>query len=320
MIMQSEVSPRDGGERRQRVLLVHHNTGSHFEVMLALWSNLKQDHDVWISSDVLHRRGRKSLIERMGMLEHTAETRYDAIIILTAEQPVNPALIGPALRDTATLRLVHRAGHLNMPNSIAVCPFGKPHLIPCSLGLYPTIAQVEPQNRGGFVIQGNIEQRRDYGELGRIAVALPHTTFKVIGSPEKGFDVKSLHSGENVNVLTNLDEFDFYSHCASSKFILPMIDPQNFPQYFRDRFTSSILVGMGLGIPFVAHERLFELYPIAGLSYRNPEDAGTAVRKATELSDSEYSGLCAQLDAKRSAQMRANLDVLNAALKAVQNR
>jgi hypothetical protein len=291
-----------------RVLLVHHNTGHHFEMLLALWSNLKSQCEIRISSDSLHHRGRALILEKLGIVQHVVGEQYDGIIVLTSEAAVNESLLGPLRPDTPTIRVVHRADPLNRPDLISLGPFRNPHIIPCSLGLSPALQLTSPllRKRQGFITQGNIEKRRNYEQLVQIAKTTPSVAFAIVGVAVKGYDTGFLSGIDNVRMYKNLDEIAFYRTCASCRYILPMIDPDRFPNYFRNQFTSSVLVGMGLGLLYVAHQRLFEMYPICGVPYKNYDELPAAINYAAAMPDDEYSALYSQQEERGKLQMSEN--------------
>jgi hypothetical protein len=144
--------------------------------------------------------------------------------------------------------------------------------------------------RSGFLIPGNAdERRRDYSALKLLAREFSDQTFHVVGSINQ--QVTGLAGdSEAANILqhANLTEQQYYETCDACRFVLPMIDPDRFPGYFEDRFTCTVLTGLGLNIPFVAHRKLFDLYPIQGFSYDSRAELSAAVAKAIAVDESAY--------------------------------
>jgi hypothetical protein len=297
-------------DMNKRLLLVH-NTRYHFEVMLAFWSDLHPHFDVSIWSNDLGVRNRQPFVDALSIRQHQDGDTYDGIILVTAEAKVPDEAIVNLIAATPTIRIVHRAGILDGPGAVPLFPHPGKHIVICSLDVLPALpVKNVAVPRAGFLIQGNIEPRRDYDDVNRLAAALPGSLFKVVGATVPQQNPLRVTELANIRRFANLDEADFHHTCRTARFILPMLDPERFPQYFRDRTTTSVLVGLGHGLPFVAHERLFELYPICGLPYASRDSFVTALSRAGSMPDAEYAALRAAQEERRHAQRVTNVAVI----------
>jgi hypothetical protein len=148
--------------------------------------------------------------------------------------------------------------------------------VPAMTGFEP--APRTDNSRHIVLTQGNIENRRNYDQLPRLAAHSPRLDFRVVGI-NAGL---SLTTSSNLQTHFNLCEYDFHSACGTSTFMLPLLDPVGYKQYFENCFTSSVHMGFAYALPFIAHRALFDLYPIVGFSYRNTDELHDCLRKAEQ--------------------------------------
>ncbi len=119
---------------------------------------------------------------------------------------------------------------------------------------------------------------------------------------------KDVAPRDNLFQYNNLDEQDFHRICANSQFIIPMIDPIRYSGYFKDRFTSSVLIGFAYSLPFVAHKSLFQLYPIVGFAYESDKEFLERIAEANSVCDAHYNEMVRQLVSNRDEIVRKNSD------------
>jgi hypothetical protein len=163
-------------------------------------------------------------------------------------------------------------------------------------------AQV-PEARRRFLIQGNVENRRDYGLLERVHSTVAGAEFTVIGLKVN----RELALGESARVIFDADELAFHRECAACHFVLPLINPQTHKRYFEHAFSTSILIGFAYGLPFVAHRALFELYGLEGFAYADDAELAQCLQAAVNQPASEYDAMRARMSATRERIVQQNL-------------
>lgn len=275
----------------QRLLLVHHGR-PHFEVVLALCENLRDFFDVTLWSNALNFFGRQAVLDALHIKTHASGSDYDYALVVTGDKGPEQRETGPEiwniLNSIPILRIMHRMPLEKLPGQISLFIKSAPRFIPVSTGLEYLKPKEEPADaRRRFLVQGNIENRRDYTLLPQLAAANPQAEMIVCGLTVAGIKFGS----DGVTTHANLPEIEFHRVCASAHFMLPLIDPVRYPGYFENKFTSSIQIGFSYGLPFIAHKALFDLYPITGFSYERDEDIPGCILQASRLSASSYSDM-----------------------------
>lgn len=140
-----------------------------------------------------------------------------------------------------------------------------------------------------FVIQGNIEPRRNYpllleviAKLYNFRDELPKYEFHIIGNTtnEYGSEIRRIISDQpwSETVFFSEGELnypDFYGKISDCDYILPLLDRREkaFTPYFEDKLTSSVSVAFMLCIPPIIHEDLAEIYNISGITYNDDDDS-----------------------------------------------
>jgi len=276
------------------LLLQYHRP--HFEVVLALRENLKHEYDVHLWSDSLSQFGRASVVSQLEIPGFDPGIAYDYIVIVSGEEdPPEKALppeLWAALNRGNVARVLHRFKKERNPGVIYLYGGSEHPFIPVVTGLdYLKASEAPDQVRGRFLIQGNIENRRNYDLVEVLAGENESLDIYMVGIKVK----KEIAPKANVLEFNNLDEQDSHRICANSRFILPMIDPIRYSGYFKDRFTSSVLMGFAYALPFVAHKALFDLYPIAGFPYETDSEFLERVSEANSVSESCYNALAQQM-------------------------
>jgi hypothetical protein len=273
-----------------RLLLVHYQR-PHFEVVLALLADLGQRYDIRVWSNALNFFERRALLGQLGARLFDPALEYDALVIVSGEQTPSDADAGPMLatllRTKPVLRIMHRASNNEASGEIRFFPKSRFPLMPVATGLPRAADDVGVGAPRSLLIQGNVENRRNYGVLPRLVVSFPRLIFNVVGLKVE----TELPSAPNLKLHLNQAEREFHSICAGSTFILPLIDPVSYRGYFTDRFTSSIQIGFAYALPFIAHQALFDLYPIAGLSYSTDEEFYGCLERAQQMTAEELLAL-----------------------------
>jgi hypothetical protein len=160
------------------------------------------------------------------------------------------------------------------------------------------------------LVQGNIEPRRDYANLIRLAESSPTVRFNIVGKRTK------FHATypSNVRFFFNLNETEYRRACRNNDFVLPMIDPEQHPSYFLNRFSTSVLCGLACSLPFIAHKELFSIYPIHGLSYESFDGLVEQVAVAEKMQESDRKALQADIATSENEIFRQNLGIFERAL------
>ncbi len=136
-----------------------------------------------------------------------------------------------------------------------------------------------------FVIQGNIEPRRNYplllkviDKLYLLRAELPPFEFHIIGNCTGAFgvEVRRIINKQPWKELVVFSEGelaypDFYGRIAIADYLLPLLDKSEsrFHPYFEDKLTSSVSVALMLNVPLVIHEELADIYGISGVVYND---------------------------------------------------
>jgi hypothetical protein len=296
----------------KRILLVHHNR-PHFEIVLWLVENLRDHYSIALWSNYLHAFNRSELIKAIALRLYAPEDHYDYVIVISGDDDLPPSAIPASLSklmssEIPVLSIVHSGRGARNNNDIFLFPKFDVALIPMATGLDRLLKRPEIPERGRkFLVQGNIENRRDYTKIDRLA--------RAISELDGGIDICGLKVGgqepateSNVSYLTDLGEFEFHQVCARSHFILPLIEPKNYGWYFDCRFSSSILIGLSYNLPFVAHKRLFDLYPISGYPYETDDELLGCMKQATTAAATDYDGMLVKMASKRDLIRKENLD------------
>jgi GR25 family glycosyltransferase involved in LPS biosynthesis len=290
------------------VLLVHH-TPYHFEVAIALYENLRSL-DVYLYTNQLHRLGRQAIVDQLGIKMHNAENSYDLIIVVTKDDNKEPIeqSIKSLLSFTPTLSIQHNYLYTLSTNTMFLFPGALSSFIPVDMGFdySDKRSRLSPKNCQ-FLIQGNIEDRRNYKVLETALRETDFGHFNIVGSTIKMETIPNITSNSRVSLHLNLDEKDYHIVCAKCHFILPMIDPDLYPRYFESAYTTSALIGFTHAIPFIAHRKLFEQYGLVGFAYDYQHEISGILDKAAKMSSREYQDLVHQVRSERSRISQANI-------------
>lgn len=287
------------------VLLVHHGR-PHFEVVLALTESLRSFYKVSLWSNFLHVFGRRPLLSLLDIGLYDESTEYSHVIIISGDQGPSekevPAALWSLLSKGRVTRVLHRFNGSRKPGEIYLFSRAELPFVPVSTGL--SFPKEPPHQRRQMLIQGNIENRRNYDLVTALAGKNANIDIRLCGIRVKA----DLGNGVNIFQHSNLDELEFHRLCASADFIMPMVDPIRYAGYFKDRFTSSIQVGFAYSLPFIAHKALFDLYPIVGFSYQTDEEFFACVSQAAALDADKLALLQDKMSANRAALAQTNGD------------
>jgi hypothetical protein len=293
------------------LLLVHH-TGHHFDVLLAARESLKARHRVDVWSNTLGRFGRRELVRRAGITLYDPAADYDGLVLITGDGDPAPGLPEAAIRDLLerrpVVRLMHRFRGVRDPGTLHL--FGRAPLafVPVRLGV--PAGPADGHARRGLLVQGNLEARRDYAVLPRLAAAFPGLSINVVGrsTPEEpaGLAAVTLHR--------DLDEIAFHAACAANRFIAPLVDPRDFARYFSEIFTTSVMIAFAHRLPVIAHAALFDIYPLRGLMYRDEGGLFRCVETACAIGDAAMAALSAEVGAAADRLHALNQEHFDVAL------
>ena len=293
----------------KRILLVHH-TETHFEVLRSFAYGLAEHCDYDVVSSYMSWWKREEVVRLSGIKIYDGDCRFDAAVIITNHYPFDQFAqqCPEAFRLVETLPKVvvsHRFNGARVPGEIFLFSGADVCYIPT--GLSPIARMIAPRSIDGtsrrLLVQGNIENRRDYGKAVEISKNFPSMEVNIVGQKLKDL----VPNAPNINMYSNISELYFDNICEKNHFILPLIEPDGYPQYYEDRFTTSILRGFAAKLPFIAHKRLFEIYPIAGISYDNDEGVLPAIEKAKDISQEAYNALLSELEEKKASVDKSNL-------------
>lgn len=160
---------------------------------------------------------------------------------------------------------------------------------------FPPFLEVENYNRFDknedvvtFVIQGNLEARRNYpmliqciDALYNVREELPPFEFLIVGNctTQYGVEIRRIIEGQPWSKIVTfsegeLDYPDFYGKIATADYLVPLLDKseKRFQPYFEDKLTSSVSVAFMLNIPPIIHEDLANIYNISGITYNDEKD------------------------------------------------
>jgi hypothetical protein len=288
-----------------RLLIVHYQR-PHFEIVLALLATLQGHYEMEVWSNCLHVFNRRELLSELKVKLFDSSNCYDALVIVSGEYTPTEAEAGPELwsllQARPALRIMHRLGSEQRDEEIRLFPKSKLPFIPVTTNLTYLKDSRAPESRA-FLIQGNVENRRNYNLLPGLLQRFPASEFHVIGI-KVGID---LPATKNLRTWFNQSERDFHSICANSTFILPLIDPIAYGGYFRESFTSSILIGFSYDLPFIAHRGLFDLYPIVGYSYSTDDELLQCIETAAYCTELELREMRQRIAANRTTLIASGI-------------
>jgi hypothetical protein len=306
-------------ERPSSVLLIqlHH---PHFEIVLALHDALKPFRSVSLWSNSLHFFERTEALREVGLPLHREGARYDAVVLVSGDRRPRradfPDEIWRLIKKGPVLRVLHRFRHgrFQKPGEIALTAWTSRPFVPATTGL-DHLKPAEPASPGPrrLLVQGNIGIRRNYALLSRIAGLGTNVEVRVRGLVGK----QPLDVGEDIDLETDLPELAFHRDCAAADFILPLIDPERYPQYFSIQATSSVQIGLSYLLPFIAHRRLFELYPIVGYAYETDDELMACIERAGAVTAADYAELVSEAKAARQGLQQRNAETLRQALRSM---
>ncbi len=296
----------------QRVLVVHH-TDYHFETALALCADLRGSYSVNLWSKSLSRWGRQQLVEELALDLYSSEAAYDLAVIVTADVPLDSAndpSLAALLETLPAVQVWHRFRPVRQAGELFLFPKADKPFLPVSVGLPAESPPRADDVARSFLVQGNIEPRRGYDGLHRVAAAVPDAKFTIIGK-RTGYQFPSL---PNVVLKYDLAEKAFHEECLRHDFILPLLEPGRNQGYFDDRFSSSIQRGFSANLPFVAHDKLMSLYNLPGISYKDEADFIAALKQASRMPSAELSHLREKIRTRKEHIRRENLSALTTVL------
>jgi hypothetical protein len=290
-----------------KILLVHDGR-PHFEVLLAVFDLLKDVHDIFLWSNALNVFGRQDVITKIGIRLHTDARDYDLILLISGDDGFNDKGVAPDIiamsKRVPTLRLIHAADIVRPDDVMYLFGRAERPLISATTGL-ETLKKTNENRfrRCRILVQGNIENRRNYALLPVLANQNPNIEIIICGLTVN----EQALPQTNIIYHTDLSEIEFHSSCANCDYIMPLIDPGRYSGYFQSRFTSSIQIGLAYNLPFIAHKALFEIYPIHGYPYDRDEDLLSLVREASSISENRYQTLAAAMANAREGILKRNM-------------
>jgi hypothetical protein len=295
------------------ILLVHHGR-PHFETVLALYDTLKGCHKLYLWANFLHMFERSSLLQHLELSLYTASEAYDLVIVISGDQVPSehevPSSLWRLMQSVPVARVVHRFQGTRQSGEISLFPKAELSFIPVSTGLTYLRRNQGKTKRQQLLVQGNIENRRNYSLVRRLAESNLAVDICVCGIKV----AEELSNGTNIFQYCNLSEEAFHRACAASDFIMPMLDPMRYPGYFTRTFTSSIQIGISYSLPFIAHKALFELYPISGLSYETDDEFINCVSQAADIEPAFYRHMQSEMVFHKIEITRRNREHLSAIL------
>ncbi|SFU46779.1 hypothetical protein SAMN02799631_00778 [Methylobacterium sp. 174MFSha1.1] len=293
-------------------VLVFHQGRPHFETALGLISCLSRAHNVTLWSDSLSHFGRDHLVLQESIKLHKSGQYYDAVVVVSGDYLTDTGDLSEDIQEIfkrdVIIRVMHRFKDRERPFELCLFPQAKQKFIPVTTGLNVKRTQAgSVSGKPEVLIQGNLENRRNYDLLPYVADQVPDLFFKLVGlSVERDYSFI-----KNSRILKNLREIDFHGECAASNFLAPLIDPKKYPAYFKDRFSSSIQIGLSYSIPFIAHAQLLEMYGIPGISYNSDEDLIKAFSDAQKLNEVEIADLKAKMTDIQEKISEENIEIFN---------
>ena len=166
-----------------RILLIHHGR-HHFEIVLALFANLGKHYDMALWSNFLHVFDRRAILERLEIALFDPSVDYDALVMISGEETPSEAQAGPelwALMSTKPImRIMHRWVPVERPNELRLFPKATALFNPVSTGL-ADLRQDVLGDRRSLLVQGNIEDRRNYDLLPLLLERFPNVDINVVG-------------------------------------------------------------------------------------------------------------------------------------------
>jgi len=150
-------------------------------------------------------------------------------------------------------------------------PLGKRYFIPNYFPFYKNLPKSCPKI---YIVQGSINlKRRNYYSLIPIFEKYEKDNF-VIRILGKGRELPNflVKYKNKIQFLNDKNFVEYHNYFNDVSFILPLIDNSFNHLYFTKKYTSSIAYGMGYNIPFIAHTKLKEIYPIQGYFYSSQKD------------------------------------------------
>ena len=140
-------------------------------------------------------------------------------------------------------------------NVFFACPFQNVPYIP--LTILPFQETIIKSSIPIYIIQGSF-YRRDL-TLVKMLCNLK-TEFK--------FKIKLLGRGisnlapikDKLEIYNNLPFIEYHKHFTNAYCLIPCVNKQQFPRYYKDKLTSSIHYGIGYNLHFLIEEELYSLY------------------------------------------------------------
>ncbi len=275
-------------KQERKILLLHH-TPYHFETLLAFAETCRHAFDTSIWCFSLPDLNRGKLLKQLELQLHLPGTQYDHVIVLSGDEPGSyqglDTELDTILASTPILNVMHQYHGVEHKASLYLFPTAPKPVIMARTGIPAGRGAVDnPEAPKQFLVQGHVDgRRRAYDRLPGLG-SVERAIVNIVG----GGMPENCPSAHNIHYHLRIDEISFHKKCSEMDFIIPLIDPDIHPQYFDYAFSSSVLIGLAYSLPFIAHERLFELYPIKGFSYSTYEGMKSCVEMAASLSHSDY--------------------------------
>ena len=145
--------------------------------------------------------------------------------------------------------------------------------------LFPRLLQassiMKPYNIGDkykekwiLLVQGKvISSKRDFSIVHKILESCKSLNFEIwfVGNNRERIQIND----RRIKSFRNLNQEKFYHLVRSSHYILPLAKPGTkkvYSEYFNKRMASSISMSISFRLPIIGHPKLFETYPVVGVS------------------------------------------------------
>jgi hypothetical protein len=299
----------------QNLLIVHHGR-PHFEVILALFSNLRESYNLTLWSNALNPFDRRAALSEVGLGLYKPGEAVDIVIVVSGDVMPNNTEVAPEIFElisrTPTVRICHRWHAPELSDELFLFIRAEHRFVPVSTGLdHLKLKRNQFLGHRQLLIQGNVENRRNYALVPTIAERFMGIDINICGLKTKS----DVPQGQNILTHMNLSELDFHRVCANMDFITPLVDPVRYSGYFKDRATSSLQIGFSYCLPFIAHRALFDLCPIVGLAYESDGEFLDCIERANSMTFGEYELMVAEAANQRKIIEKDNLVNVNLLVK-----
>lgn len=150
------------------------------------------------------------------------------------------------------------------------------HLTPLSkqfitCDVLPFANQKIKVNKPIFIIQGNIcDSKRLFNQLEELLEIKRDFTIKIIGKFRKKYQHPTFFKNPKINLKINLNFEDYHKEFLDCYAILPLVDEEHQPKYFKSKLTSSINYGKAYNLKFLIDKKLNDIYKLNGFTYQTP--------------------------------------------------